>query len=604
VTVKKIPLEVLLGNPERTSPQISPDGKRLAYLAPVDGVLNVWVGAVGSDDFKPVTDDTDRGIRSYAWAHDNQHLVYIQDRGGDENWRLYTVDLDTGDIRDRTPFDEVQARVVGMSKRRPHELLLGLNKDRKELHDVYHLDLRTGELAKVIENPGFVGWFTDYDMVVRGASKMLPDGSREVLVRDSSDAEWRTVYTVDAEDGDMSGPVGFTRDGASLYMRSAEGVNAARLVLRDLSSGVEVVIAEDPVYDVTGVSRHPDTWELQIVSFLKDKLERIVLDPSLEADIAALAALDEGEWHIVDRDHADAIWMIGFTRDDGPVRYYAFDRGTKHGTFLFESRPELKEYELVHMEPFSFKARDGLEVHGYVSFPRDVPREGLPCVLYVHGGPWSRDVWGFNPLAQMIANRGWVCLQVNYRGSIGYGKRFLNAGDREWAGKMHDDLLDAVDFAVEQGWIDRSRVAIMGGSYGGYAALVGATFTPDVFKCAVDVVGPSNLLTLIESFPPYWKPTIARWHRRLGDPSKDKDFLWSRSPLSKVENIKIPMLIGQGANDPRVKQAESEQIVAAMKEKGIPHEYMLFPDEGHGFAKPENRLKFYKAAEEFLAKHL
>lgn len=604
MTVKTIPLEVLLGNPDKVSPQISPDGRRLAYLAPVDGVLNVWVGAVGSEDFKPVTDDTDRGIRSYTWAHDNQHLVYIQDQGGDENWRLYTVDLDSGDIRDRTPFTEVQARVVGMSKRRPHELLLGLNKDRKELHDVYHLDLRTGELEKVVQNPGFIGWFTDYDMVVRGASKMLPDGSTEVLIRASADAEWQTVLTIDADDGDMSGPVGFTRDGRSLYLRSAEGVNAARLVLRDLATGDESVIAEDPIYDVTGVSRHPDTWELQIVSFLKDRLEQIVLDPSIQPDLDALEKVNDGELHVVDRDHADLTWIVAFTRDDGPSSYYAWDREKQEASFLFENRADLNDYELAKMEPFSYKARDGLEIHGYVTFPLGVDRKNLPCVMVVHGGPQWRDAWGFDPQVQMIANRGWVCLQVNYRGSLGYGKEFVNAGDREWGAKMHDDLLDAIDYAVEQGWIDRSRVAIQGGSYGGYAALVGATFTPDVFKCAVDIVGPSNLITLLETVPAYWKPTIAHLYRRVGDPEKDRDFLWSRSPLSKVDNIKIPILIGQGANDPRVKQAESEQIVAAMKDKGIPHEYMLFPDEGHGFAKPENRLKFYGAALEFLEKHL
>jgi len=271
---------------------------------------------------------------------------------------------------------------------------------------------------------------------------------------------------------------------------------------------------------------------------------------------------------------------------------------------MFHHQPALSDYQLSAMEPFSFTARDGLEIHGYLSFPVGLERRGLPTVINVHGGPWARDGWGYHPEAQWLANRGYLCVQVNYRGSTGYGKDFVNAGNREWAGKMHDDLIDAVEFVVGEGWADRERVAILGGSYGGYAALVGATFTPDVFRCAVDVVGPSSLKTLIESIPPYWAPMVAQFHERVGNPETEEDFLWSRSPLSKVDAIKIPILVAQGANDPRVKQAEAEQIVAAMKEKGIDHQYLLFPDEGHGFAKPENRLRYYAEAEKFLAKHL
>jgi dipeptidyl aminopeptidase/acylaminoacyl peptidase len=317
-----------------------------------------------------------------------------------------------------------------------------------------------------------------------------------------------------------------------------------------------------------------------------------------------LAKLHPGDMSILSRDHPDAVWVVAFTADDGPVQYYRWDRPSQSGTYLFSQRPDLERYELAPMEPFSFVARDGLEVHGYASFPPGVNRAGLPAVVNVHGGPWTRDVWGLNPEAQWFASRGYVCVQVNYRGSTGYGKEFVNAGDREWGGKMHDDLLDAVEYVVGQGWVDRERVAIYGGSYGGYAALVGATFTPDVFACAVDIVGPSSIKTLIESIPPYWAPQVALFHTRVGNPETEEEFLWSRSPLSKVDQIKIPMLIAQGANDPRVKQAESEQIVEAMRENGVPHEYLLYEDEGHGFAKPDNRLSFYAAAERFLARHL
>ena len=602
--IERIPLDVLFGNPERTSPEVSPDGRRLAYLAPVDGVLNVWVGDIGGDTFAPMTNDTDRGVRQFTFAHDNEHLIYIQDQGGDENWRLYTVNLATGETVDRTPFDGVQARVVAASKRRPHELLVGLNVDNKQLHDVYHLDLRTGELTKQLENPGFLGWVVDYEMQVRGAIKPTGDGGREVLVRDTVEEEWRVVVTFDADDGELSGPVGFTRDGRSLRLRSAAGSNAARLVSIDLDTGAETEIVSDPQYDVLGVTVHPDSWDVQVVTFLKDRQEVVILDDSISEDYAIIDALEDGELSLAGRDHADTTWIISCNRDDGPARYYVYDRTTKQATFLFDSRSDMDGYELAKMEPVAFTARDGLEVHGYITFPVGVERSDLPCVLYVHGGPWSRDTWGFAAYPQWIANRGWVCLQVNYRGSIGYGKEFVNAGDREWAAKMHDDLLDGIDWAVSQGYIDADRVAIMGGSYGGYAALVGATFTPDVFRCAVDIVGPSNLITLIESFPAYWKPNIARWHRRVGNPETERDFLWARSPLSRVDDIQIPMLIGQGANDPRVTQIESEQIVDAMKAKGIDHEYLLFEDEGHGFAKPENRLRFMEAADAFLAKHL
>jgi dipeptidyl aminopeptidase/acylaminoacyl peptidase len=355
---------------------------------------------------------------------------------------------------------------------------------------------------------------------------------------------------------------------------------------------------------VSGVRLNPDTKEPQIVTVLKDRSEYLVLDPSVADDLTAIRALDPGDPSFVSADHSDQTWLIAFTNDSGPVRFFAFDRASRQGSFLFEHQPALSQYTLAPMEPFSFKARDGLVIHGYATFPVGEPRTSLPMVLDVHGGPWARDAWGYNPEAQWFANRGYLAIQVNFRGSTGYGKAFVNAGDREWGAKMQDDLTDAVGYAVAQGWADPKRIAIYGGSYGGYAALAGATFTPDLYCCAVDIVGPSNLKTLIETVPPYWAPMIAQFHRRVGDPSKDEKFLWSRSPLSRADQIRIPLLIAQGANDPRVKQAESEQIVEAMRAAGIEYEYMLFPDEGHGFAKPENRMRFYTAAEKFLARHL
>jgi dipeptidyl aminopeptidase/acylaminoacyl peptidase len=605
-----IPLPVLFGNPERVGPRISPDGTRLAWIAPHEGVLNVWVASLSPDQqldlaaAQVVTNDTDRGIRQFGWARDGRHLLYLQDTGGDENWRLHDVDLVTMQHRDLTPFDEVQTQLIGIEPSCPNEILIGLNKDNPQLHDVYRVDLRTGELAKEVENPGFIGWLADGSLTVRAGFQPHPDGSLAVMVRDGAKAPWRELLAVSAEDALTTDAVAFSEDGTSLLMTSSAGAETAQLVRIDVTTGAAEVIAGDPAADVSGVKIHPVTREPQVVTVQKARSEYVVLDPAVAGDLTAIRALHPGDPAITNCDDEDRIWLVAFTNDAGPVPYFAYDRQTKDSQFLFEHQPELSKYELAAMEPFSFTARDGLTIHGYLTFPPGADRSQLPAVLNVHGGPWARDSWGFFPEAQWMANRGYLSVQVNFRGSTGYGKAFINAGDREWGARMQDDLSDAVAYVIGQGWADPERIAIYGGSYGGYAALAGATFTPDLYRCAVDIVGPSNLITLIETIPPYWAPMIAQFHRRVGDPAKDKDFLWSRSPLSAVDRIKIPMLIAQGANDPRVKQAESEQIVAALQKAGIDYDYMLFPDEGHGFAKPENRLKFYAAAEEFLSKHL
>jgi dipeptidyl aminopeptidase/acylaminoacyl peptidase len=613
--VELIPRSILFGNPERTSPRISPDGRSLAWIAPRDGVLNVWVAPIAGSSAqsasgvdwaaaRAVTEDTDRGIRMFAWAEDGVHLLYVQDVGGDENWRLYDVDLGTDRRRDLTPFEKIHATIIGTSKRLPAQVLVGINADNPELHDVYRLDLATGSLVKEIENPGYAGWLADEDLAVRCAIAPLPDGSFDVLVRDSATEDFRKLLSIPAEDATSTDVVSFSGDGRSLLMVSAAGSNTGRLTRIDLAAGTETVLAEDREADVAGVVLHPDTREPQIVMVLKDRMSYVVLDPSVKDDVQAIRALHPGDPVFSGRDNADETWLVAFDTDAGSMSFFLYDRVSRTGQLLFSARPELDRYELAAMEPFSFTARDGLVIHGYLSFPPGLGRSALPAVVDVHGGPQVRDTWGYDAEAQWLANRGYLCIQVNYRGSTGYGKAFIAAGDREWGGKMHDDLIDAVGYVTGQGWADPARVAIYGGSYGGYAALVGAAFTPEVFCCAVDVVGPSNLKTLLETVPPYWAPMIAQLYRRVGHPVEDEEFLWSRSPLSRAHDIRIPLLIAQGANDPRVKQAESEQIVAALTEAGIDHEYMLFPDEGHGFAKPENRIKFYTAAERFLARYL
>jgi dipeptidyl aminopeptidase/acylaminoacyl peptidase len=605
-----IPRQVLFGNPERVSPRISPNGTSLAWIAPHEGVLNVWIAPVGADGVhwdaaQVVTDDADRGIRVFRWAHDGYHLLYLQDSGGDENWRLYDVDLRTMQYRDLTPFEGVQAQILATEKKHPSEVLVGLNRDNPALHDVYRLDLVTGDLVKEVENPGFAGWVADTELVIRAGVELNPhDGAMVVHVRDGNSDAWRVVLSVPFEDTLTSAPMAISADGASMLALSSAGADTGRLVRIDLATGAQEVLAEDPDADVSGVRVHPDTREPQVVTWVKERMEYRVLDPSVEVDVAAVRALHPGDPDIVAQDDSDTVWLIGFTNDAGPVPYFLYDRKRREGRFLFDHQPELSRYELAPMEPFSYTARDGLTIHGYVTFPPGAGRTGLPMVLNVHGGPWARDTWGFDPIAQWLANRGYVCVQVNFRGSTGYGKAFVNAGDREWGAAMQNDLTDAVAFAVGQGWADPARVAIFGGSYGGYAALAGVAFTPDLYRCAVDIVGPSNLKTLIETIPPYWHPQIALFHRRVGNPETDAEFLWSRSPLSRAAGIHTPLLIAQGANYSRVKQAESEQIVAALRDAGIDYEYMLFPDEGHGFAKPTNRLRFYAAAERFLARHL
>jgi dipeptidyl aminopeptidase/acylaminoacyl peptidase len=600
-----IPREIVFGNPEKASPRLSPDGTMMSYLAPVDNVLNVWVGTIGKNDVRPATKDTLRGIMRYFWSGDSRHIMYLQDEGGNENWLLWSVSLDSNETVCMTPFENVQVQIVDRNKNFPDELLIGMNKEDPKVHDVYHLDLKTGDLKMVAKNPGNVlDWVTDADFKVRGCLMTKADGGYDFMYRKTEKADWELLVSWGSEEAWTSSPISFTKDGKAVYMLDSRDANAGRLVKMDIAGKQIDVLAEDPQYDVSDVIQNPDSYEIEAVTFVKDRQEVVVLDEAIRADIEAIKKIHHGDFFISSRDDADDTWLVGFDADDGPIPYYSYDRATKKETFLFYHRPKLNTYTLAPMEPFSFTSRDGLTIHGYMTFPPGKGKENLPIVLNVHGGPWHRDSWGYNPEAQWLSNRGYICMQVNFRGSTGYGKDFINAGDKEWAGEMHNDLVDAVNWVVEKGYADPNKVAIYGWSYGGYAALVGATFTPDLFACAIDGCGPSNIITLMQSIPPYWTSMKDIFRARVGDYETEEEFLKSRSPLFRVDSVRIPMMVVQGANDPRVKQAEADQIVQAMKQKGIDHEYLLFPDEGHGLARPENRLKFYAAAEKFLAKHL
>lgn len=599
-----IPRDILFGNPQRTSPQISPDGKYLAYIAPDDkNVLQVWVRTVGQQDDKKLTNDQKRGIRQYNWAFDGDHLCYLQDTDGDENFHLHAVNLKTNQTRELTPFKGVRVQGIDRDPNFPNELIIGMNKRNPATFDAYRLNLKTGDLTVDTENPGAViSWTPDQQFKIRAATAAAPDGGFDLNYRESVDKPWKVIRHWGPED--QGNAVSFSADGKTLYVVGNHDANTERLLALDLATMKETVVAEDQNYDVGGVMIHPTKRHVQAVSFDRAKVEWVPLDSTIKEDFEALAKLHKGQFNVTNRDLQDRTWLVSYLTDDGPVYYYAYDRGAKKGTLLFSHQPKLEGLPLAPMKPVSYKSRDGMTIHGYLTTPYGKEPKNLPTVLLVHGGPWARDNWGYNPLHQWLQNRGYAVLSVNYRGSTGYGKKFLNAGNREWAGKMHDDLIDAVNWIVKEGVADPKKVAIMGGSYGGYATLVGLTFTPDVFACGVDIVGPSNIISLLQTIPPYWGPMKKIFTQRVGDQEKDEAFLKSRSPLFRVDQIKAPLLIAQGANDPRVKQAESDQIVEALRKAKKTVDYVVYTDEGHGFARPENNLHFFGMAEEFLAHHI
>ncbi|MBW4424045.1 MAG: S9 family peptidase [Nostoc desertorum CM1-VF14] len=598
-----IPREILFGNPEKTSPQLSPDGKYLAYIAPDEkNVLQVWLRTVGQEDDQILTADKKRGIRIFFWTYNADQLIYMQDSDGDENFHLHLVNIHSKIVRDLTPFQGVKAELVELEPKFPDQMLVALNLNNPQKFDVYRINLKNGAVEFDTDNPGnIISWTSDANFQIRAATASTRDGGYDLLLQ-KPDKQWETLRHWGSEEEGNS--VSFSDDGKTLYIQGNHDANAKRLLAVDLDTRQETVIAEDQQYDVVGIIIQPLTRVIQAVSFYKDKQEWQVIDQSIAADFEEIAKVRPGEFSIISRDLEDKTWLVAYRTDNGPVYYYAYNRESKTSTFLFSNQPKLETLQLASMQPISYEARDGLTIHSYLTTPVGIPTQNLPTVLLVHGGPWARDTWGFSPTAQWLANRGYAVLQVNFRGSTGYGKAFLNAGNREWAGKMHDDLIDSVNWLVEKGISDPQKIAIMGGSYGGYATLVGLTFTPEIFAAGVDIVGPSNLITLIETIPPYWEPLKAMLSHRVGNLETEEEFLKSRSPLFFADRIQKPLLIGQGANDPRVKQSESDQIVNAMQQAGLPVKYALYTDEGHGFARPENRLHFFAIVEEFLAKYL
>ncbi|VVB70986.1 Acylamino-acid-releasing enzyme [uncultured archaeon] len=605
--------DLLFGNPDRVAARISPDGSMMSFLAPVNGVLNVWVGPADQPKrAKPVTNDTYRGIRSYFWGYTNNHILFLQDRNGDENWRIYSVNLSRGSIKDLTPFEGVRSQIQQVSPKYPMECIIGLNRRDPEYHDLFRLNIETGNLTLLLENTRFSDFVVDDDFKIRLASNMTPDGGIEMF-KPMEDGTWTNYMKIDMEDTLSTGFSGFNKTNEVAYLADSRGRDTAALYTLNLKTGEKSLVAEDAKSDFNGAMYHPTEKNVQAVAFYYDKLQWKIIDPSISGDMDYLSRLQNGEIRVASRSLDDRIWIVAYTVDDGPTRYYYYDRSKKQSNFLFTDREKLNDKPLCRMIPAVIRSRDGLDLLNYYTLPRGsdanddgLPDHPLPMVLYVHGGPWSRDYWGLDFIQQWLANRGYAVLSVNFRGSTGFGKNFTNAGNLEWGRKMQEDLIDAARWSVKKGIADPNKIAIMGASYGGYAVLEVPATAPRVFACGVDIVGPSNLITLLQTIPPYWKPEIERYTKRVGDfgTEEGRKLLRERSPLTFANQIERPLLIGQGANDPRVKQNESDQIVKAMQSKGLPVTYVLYADEGHGFARPENKLSFYAIVEAFLAEHL
>jgi dipeptidyl aminopeptidase/acylaminoacyl peptidase len=602
-----IPLRDLFGNPERALARPSPDRARLAWLAPDRGRLNVWVSPLEGGEARAVTADRERGIQSFFWSRDSSRILYLQDRGGDENHHLWCVELDgAAGARDLTPFEGVKAGVVDLPRATPGQVLVSLNLRDRSVFDVHRLSLDAGALELVAQNPGNVSrWVVDRQGRVRGAHAQTPSGDYEVWVRDDEAGPFRVLAEYANEDGGQ--PYAFSPDGGELWVGSARGMDRSRLVALDVATGAERPIDGDEEADLAGPLVSDLTGELLGALYVRDRLVLHAFDERLERDWERLRAVHPGDPWITGQDADETIWTVTYNDDRDPGASYLVDRATGGSRFLFRSRPQLDPAALAPMTPVRIPSRDGLTLRSYLTLPLGVEARALPMVLLVHGGPWARDAWGYHSEAQLLANRGYAVLQVNYRGSTGFGKSFMHAAEGEFAGRMHDDLIDGVRWAVDQGIADPARVAIYGASYGGYAALVGATFTPEVFAAAVSYVGPSSLVTLVRSFPAYWRPFLESWwYRFLGNPDDPAQLadLEARSPLNFVDRIRAPLLVIQGANDPRVTKSESDQIVAALRARSVAVEYIVKDDEGHGFVKPENRMDAYRAIERFLAAHL
>ena len=612
ITVGDTPLILrssLFGNPVKFGALLSPDGKWVSWIAPVNGLLNVWVAPSEKPEVgKAITASTDHPISTHFWSSDSNQILFIKDNGGDENFHLYGVDIITGKQQDYTPFANVSIKVIGVSSKRQNELLVGINDRDPRWHDVYLLNIKTGKRKLLLKGDGFINFQSDDDLQLRLVGRPNVVGGIDYFHIKGGVVADKSFLSTSLEDSGTS-PLGFTSDGRTLYWIDSRDRDTAALFAEDTATGQRKLIGQDSRADLSGTLRHPVSGEVQAfsVNYLKDEWHFI--DKRLKDDFDWLEKHLDKDFFVVSRTRADDKWIVGVDLLSKVSGTYLYNRQTKHLRTLYVARPELLGAPLMPMLTAEIKARDGLTLPSYLTLPKgsDINGDGkadkrVPMVLLVHGGPWLRDVYGYDAHHQWLANRGYAVLSVNFRASSGFGKKFLTAGNKQWGLAMHTDLLDAVEWAVKQGITSADKVAIMGGSYGGYATLAALAFTPTAFSCGVAIVGPSNLETLLATIPPYWEAGKKQMYSRMGDPTtiEGREILRAASPLYKANQIIRPLLIGQGANDPRVKQAESDQIVAAMQTKNIPVTYVLYPDEGHSFEKPNNRISFNAIAEAFL----
>jgi dipeptidyl aminopeptidase/acylaminoacyl peptidase len=598
-----IPLRDFFRNPQTTGYELSPSGELIGFLQPVDSRLNIFVQPKSGGEAKQITAVKDRDIRSFSWKGD-KYLLYAKDNGGDENFHLYVTRSDGTGTRDLTPFDGVRADLIDDLEDHPTDLIVGLNKRNKEVFDAYRLNVETGDLKLVAENPGNIAsWTTDHDGNIRVAT--TTDGvNQSLLYRQNENDAWKTVITTNFKESFT--PQFFTFDNKALYGVSNIGRDKSAIVEFDPETGKETkIVFEQPEVDVSGLNYSRKRKVITSASYTTWKEQRAFFDPESEALYKTLNEKLPGyDVYIVSSNKEENIFIVRTITDRSLGAFYLYDAKSDELSKLADRNPWLQEDQLSEMKPIEYKSRDGLTIHGYLTLPKGKLAKNLPIVVNPHGGPWVRDNWGFNPEVQFLANRGFGVLQMNYRGSTGYGRKFWEASFRQWGLSMQDDIADGVKWLVDQGIADPKKVAIYGGSYGGYAVLEGLTKTPDLYAAGVDYVGVSNLFTFMKTVPPYWKPFLEMMYEMVGNPEKDKALFEANSPALNADRIKAPLFVAQGAKDPRVNINESNQIVEALKKHGVAVEYMIKEDEGHGFHNEENRFSFYEAMEKFLSQHL
>ncbi|MEO6636696.1 MAG: S9 family peptidase [Ginsengibacter sp.] len=600
-----IPVEDFFKNPDKFSWRISPDGEYISYLAPHNGHTNVFVRKISDSVAVPVTNDTVRNVYDYAWK--SSRILYLQDVGGDENFQLFSVARDGKDLKALTPFEKVRTQILDNWRDIPgkeKEVMIGLNKRNPQYFDPYSINIETGEMKVLFQNDkNYDSWYTDHTGEIRMAT--ITDGVNTTYYQRATPADaFDSVFTTSYKDNFSI--QFFTFDNKNIYVSTNIGRDKNAIVEYDLTAKKQVKeIYSNPDYDVDGLGYSEKRKVLTMAYYTSWKQDYHFLDKETESDYKKMEEKFKGyEVSIYGNNNAEDKFIVWTGNDKLAGKYYFYDKNSGETKFLASSRPWLKEDNMAAMKPIEYKSRDGLTIHGYLTLPKGIEAKNIPVVINPHGGPWYRDSWGFNPEAQLFANRGYGVLQMNFRGSTGYGKEFWLKSQKQWGKAMQDDITDGVQWLIKEGIADPKRVAIYGGSYGGYATLAGVTFTPDLYACAVDYVGVSNMFTFLKTIPPYWKPYMAMWHELVGDPVADSLLMAETSPALHADKIKTPLLIAQGANDPRVNIAESDQMVAALKKRGVDVEYMVKNDEGHGFHNENNRIDFYKAMDKFFAKYL